>query len=100
VRVVQRALRIGFTLAELADIFKTRDAGGTPCRQVFDLAQTKLAAIENDIAALNETRRQMVRILADWKARMKKSGREKAHLLQTLTDAVGDARRSVLRRKR
>lgn len=39
VHVVQRALRIGFTLTELADIFKTRDVGGAPCRGVFELAQ-------------------------------------------------------------
>jgi DNA-binding transcriptional MerR regulator len=39
VRIVQRALRIGFTLRELADIFRTRDAGGTPCRRVFELAR-------------------------------------------------------------
>jgi len=100
VRIVQRALRIGFTLAELADIFKTRDAGGTPCRRVFELAQTKLVAIENDIAALNATRQQMVKILADWKTRIKKSGGEKVHLLQSLTDAVGESRRGRLRRKR
>jgi len=98
--VVQRALRIGFTLRELADIFKTRDAGGTPCRRVFELAKTKLTAIETDIAALSETRRQMVKILADWETRIKKSGGQQAHLLQTLTDAVGHSRRPPLRRKR
>src|SRR3954447_14991108 len=85
VLVVQRALRIGFTLRELADIFKTRDAGGTPCRRVFELAKTKLTAIDADIAALIETRRQMVKILAGWQARIKKSGGRQAHLLQTLT---------------
>src|SRR5215472_14982070 len=50
--VVQRALSIGFTLAELGHIFKTRDSGGTPCRLVFELAGTKLTAIEADIEAL------------------------------------------------
>jgi len=100
VRVVQRALCIGFTLRDLADIFKTRDAGGAPCRRVFELAKTKLAAVEADIAALTQTRRQMVKILSDWQARIEKSGGRQAHLLQTLTGAVGDSRRSALRRKR
>jgi DNA-binding transcriptional MerR regulator len=100
VRIVQRALRIGFTLRELADIFRTRDAGGTPCRRVFELARTKLTAIENDIAALTETRRQMVKTLEDWQKRIRKSRGRKAHLLQTLTDTVGDSQRSGLRRKR
>lgn len=99
VLTVQRALRIGFTLAELADIFKTRDSGGTPCRRVYELAQTKLTAIENEISALTLTRRQIAKILADWRTRIKKSGGEKAHLLQSLTDVVGDSRRGRLRRR-
>ena len=98
--VVRRALRIGFTLAELADIFKTRDAGGIPCHRVFELAQMKLTMIESDIAALSRIRRQMVKILADWSTRIKKSGGEKAHLLQSLTDVVGDLNPGRLRRRR
>ena len=98
--VVRRALRIGFTLAELADIFKTRDAGGIPCHRVFELAQMKLTMIESDIAALSRIRRQMVKILADWSTRIKKSGGEKAHLLQSLTDVVGDLHPGRLRRRR
>ncbi|MFY9562287.1 MAG: MerR family transcriptional regulator [Terriglobales bacterium] len=39
VRVVQRALRIGFTLAELSEVLKARDAGGALCQRVFELAQ-------------------------------------------------------------
>jgi DNA-binding transcriptional MerR regulator len=35
VLVVQTALRIGFTLSELADVLKARDAGGAPCRSVY-----------------------------------------------------------------
>jgi hypothetical protein len=43
-------------LAELADIFKTRDAAGAPQR-VFELAQQKLSAIRTDIIALGQTER-------------------------------------------
>ena len=100
VLVVQRALRIGVTLADFADIFNTRDAGGTPCRRVFELAKTKLTAIEADIAALTETRRQLLKILADWQMRITTYGDQKAHLLQSLTKAVNDSRRSKFRRKR
>jgi DNA-binding transcriptional MerR regulator len=42
VLVVQRALRIGFSLAELADVLKARDAGGAPCQRVYKLAKEKL----------------------------------------------------------
>lgn len=44
VLVVRRALRIGFSLVELAEVLKTRDAGGIPCRRVYELAQEKLKA--------------------------------------------------------
>src|ERR1017187_6340704 len=46
VLVVQRALRIGFTLAELAEVLKARDVGGVPFHRVYELAQGKLKAIE------------------------------------------------------
>src|ERR1039458_5377262 len=57
VLVVQRALRIGFTLAELAEVLKARDAGGVPCCRVYQLAEDKLRGIEVDIEALKRTRR-------------------------------------------
>jgi MerR family transcriptional regulator, copper efflux regulator len=92
VLVVQRALRIGFTLAELAEVLKARDAGGAPCRRVYELAQDKLRGIEADIEALKDTRRYMKRVLADWEQRIQSSGSgEKSHLLYSLTDAVKSA---------
>lgn len=66
VLVVQRALRIGFTLAELAEVLKARDAGGVPCQRVFELAQGKLKGIEADIEALKRTKRYLQKVLADW----------------------------------
>jgi DNA-binding transcriptional MerR regulator len=100
VLVTQRALRIGFTLSELAEIFRTKDAGGTPCHRVFELAQDKLHAIEADIAALKETRSYLVKVLADWDTRIKKSRGRKAHLLQSLTAGVKSDVRTNFRRKR
>ena len=100
VQVVQRALRIGFTLSELTEIFKTRDAGGIPCQRVFKLAQDKLKGMESDIAALKEARRYLITVLADWQTRIKKSGSQKAHLLQSLTAGVKINGRKKFRRKR
>ena len=91
VKIVQRALRIGFTLSELADIFKTRDAGGAPCQRVFELAQQKLAGIRTDIVALKQTERYLAKVLGDWEGRVQRAGRgQRAHLLQSLTDVVND----------
>jgi len=66
VLVVQRALRIGFTLAELAEVLKARDAGGAPCRRVYHLAQEKLKGIAADIEALKRTERYLKKVLAEW----------------------------------
>jgi DNA-binding transcriptional MerR regulator len=86
---VQRALRIGFSLSELAEVLKTRDAGGAPCQRVFELAQQKLAGIRTDIVALKQTERYLERVLADWKSRVRQAGKgQKAHLLHSLTDGL------------
>jgi DNA-binding transcriptional MerR regulator len=91
VHVIQRALRIGFTLSELTEVLKARDAGGAPCQQVFELAQQKLVGIRTDIAALKQTERYLYRVLKDWKSRVQRAGKgQKAHLLHSLTDAVKD----------
>ena len=37
-QLVQRALQLGFSLAELSEILRTRDTGGAPCRRVLRLA--------------------------------------------------------------
>ncbi len=92
VLVVQRALRIGFTLAELGEVLKARDAGGAPCRRVYQLAQDKLKGIEADIESLKRTRRYVKKVLCDWEQRIESAGSgEKSHLLYSLTDAVKKA---------
>ena len=89
VLVVQRALRIGFTLAELAEVLKARDAGGAPCRRVYQLAQEKLKGIEADIEALKLTKRYVQKVLADWEQRTQSAGPgQQSHLLYSLSDAV------------
>jgi DNA-binding transcriptional MerR regulator len=89
VLVVQRALRIGFTLAELAEVLKTRDAGGTPCQRVYRLAQGKLKGIEEDIEALKRMKRYVKKVLDDWEQRIQSARPgEKSQLLYSLSDAV------------
>src|SRR4029078_7507815 len=46
VRLIRRALDVGFTLAELARFMKARDRGQAPCREVRALAAEKLAELE------------------------------------------------------
>jgi DNA-binding transcriptional MerR regulator len=87
--VVQRALRIGFTLAELAEVLRARDAGGAPCRRVYQLAQEKLKRIEADIEALRRTKQYLEKVLSDWKQRIQRAGPgQKSHLLYSLSEAL------------
>jgi MerR family transcriptional regulator, copper efflux regulator len=103
VLVVQRALRIGFTLAELAEVLKARDAGGAPCRRVYQLAQEKLKGIEADLEALKSTKRYVKNVLADWEQRILRTGAgQKSHLLYSLSDAAikSGAPANLFRRKK
>jgi DNA-binding transcriptional MerR regulator len=88
VRVVQSALRIGFTLAELAEVLKARDAGETPCRRVYQIALEKLKGIEADIRSLKRTEKYLKAILADWEVRLLRAGGKRSHLLHSLPAAV------------
>jgi DNA-binding transcriptional MerR regulator len=89
VRVVQRALRIGFTLVELTEVLKARDAGGAPCHRVYQLACEKLKGIEADIEALGHTKRYLKKVLADWEQRIRRAGpSQKSHLLHSLGEEL------------
>ena len=88
VLVVQRALRIGFTLTELAEVLKARDTGGAPCGRVYQLAHEKLKGIEADIEALKCTKRYLKKVLADWEQRIQRSSPgQKSNLLLSLNEA-------------
>lgn len=85
VRLVRRALQIGFKLEELARIFKIRDAGGTPCREVRALAEMKLTEVNQKIASLSILRDHMHEVLADWDRRLAETPRgSRAALLEAL----------------
>ncbi len=70
VRLVRRAIAIGFTLEELSQILKVRDRGDAPCRNVFSLAQTKLQEIEERLKELSDFRNELHGLLADWQQRL------------------------------
>ena len=101
VLVVQKALRMGFTLAELAEVLKARDAGGAPCQRVYRLAQEKLERIDADIEALKRTKRYLNKVLSDWEQRIRRAGPgQKSNLLHSLTEALNsNAPTSHFRRK-
>ncbi len=46
VRLVQRALKVGFSLSELATILRMRDGGQAPCQRVRAIAEQKLEEVK------------------------------------------------------
>jgi DNA-binding transcriptional MerR regulator len=63
-------LAVGFSLPELARILKVRDKGGAPCRQVKQLLEGKLQALDEQIEDLVSMRNHLRTILADWEVRL------------------------------
>ena len=70
VMAVRRALALGFSLAELARIFRVRERGGAPCREVRRMAQEKLADIERRLVDLTSLRDDLRELLVDWDRRL------------------------------
>ena len=86
VRLIRRALGIGFSLSELSEILKIRDGGGSPCRQVKRLLDEKLSKLDERISDLLAMREHLRAVSLDWDGRLSKTpdGRV-AGLLDSLT---------------
>ena len=85
VRLVRRALEIGFTLEEFAGILKVRDSGGAPCREVRALAETKLEQVISRIDDLRDLRDHMRNVIDNWDKRLSETPRgARAGLLEAL----------------
>lgn len=87
VRLIRRALAIGFSLAEVGRILRQRDSGVMPCRNVRALAGEKLAALEERIAEMTAMREDLVKMLEEWDARLAATrDGEPARLLETMNE--------------
>jgi DNA-binding transcriptional MerR regulator len=85
VALVRRALSVGFTLDELAQILRARSRGVAPCREVRELAARKLAGIEERLRELASVREELRAALADWDSRLARTKPgERASLLESL----------------
>ena len=66
VLLIRRALAIGFTLAELAPVLRSRAAGRPPCRRVRALAGKKLEELEAQLGELARLRDALRATLEVW----------------------------------
>lgn len=71
VRLVRRALSIGFSLAELSRILRTRDRGGAPCREVRELAARKLEQLDSQLVEMSALRDHLRELLTQWDDRLR-----------------------------
>ncbi len=91
VRLVRRALSIGFTLDELRIVLGARDRGEPPCRVVRTLAAEKADALGDQIRRLKTLRDRIRRVLRQWDARLTETPRgQPARLLEMLAAIVPD----------
>jgi MerR family transcriptional regulator, copper efflux regulator len=85
VQLVKRALRIGFSLEELAHVLAERHRGGAPCEGVRALVAERLRELEQTLRELTTLRRELQGLLRDWDRRLASTPRgTQARLLDAL----------------
>jgi len=89
VLLIQRALVVGFSLADVKRVLAVRDKGGAPCVGVRALVGERLEQLTHRIDELQTLRNELQSLLADWDTRLAESAEgERAHLLETLGKSV------------
>lgn len=87
VQTIRSALKAGFSLAELSQIFRERDAGGAPCYRVAALAAQKVESLEEQIRELVELKDWLASTVHIWQERLERipAGKQ-AGLLDSLRE--------------
>ena len=70
VRLIQRALAIGFSLKELAQVLGACQKGTPPCAHVRSLVGERLTALERRLEQLIDLRDELRVLIRDWDARL------------------------------
>jgi len=85
VRLIRRAMLVGFSLKELARVFAEREHGGVPCHSVRDSVRSHLAELEIRLRELRALKRDLQDLLRDWDAALESTPPGKqARLLEQL----------------
>ena len=88
VQLIRSAVRVGFSLRQLAAFLRERQAGGAPCRKVRDAAERLLAGVDDQIAELQATKAALTAMVHDWDERL---ARTPPNQPARLLDAMGPA---------
>ena len=84
VLLIQRALIVGFSLADLKRVLAVRDRGGSPCVGVRVLVGERLEQLNRRIEEMLALRDELRVLMTDWDARLTRTPKERAHMLETL----------------
>jgi DNA-binding transcriptional MerR regulator len=90
VRLIQKALSLGFTLEELATFLRIRGGGRPPCRNVHRTAVERLSELDGRIEELTRLWEGLRSIVASWEESLRQSGEGRpARLLESLDQHRG-----------
>jgi DNA-binding transcriptional MerR regulator len=67
---VRNALRVGFSLKQIAAFLRAREGGHPPCREVRAAAEQLVQDMDRQIADMVSSRAAIVEMLADWDSRL------------------------------
>ncbi len=85
VLLIQRALIVGFSLADLKRVLAARDRGGSPCVGVRVLVGERLEQLNRRIEEMLALRDELRVLMTDWDDRLTRTPKgARAHLLETL----------------
>ena len=85
VQLVRSALRIGFSIDELARVLRDRQTGGIPCRRVREMASAKLRELRQRQVEIARLCRLLQAVIRRWDRQLGLTAPgERAHLLDTL----------------
>ena len=88
VRLIRRALAIGMTLNQISSVLKVRERGGSPCRQVRDLAAAKLKEMEEAAREIELVSSELRSLIKSWDAILSATpAGSPALLLESLPDS-------------
>src|SRR5262249_35454990 len=71
---IKRAQMLGFTLAEIAQIIKEKEAGRNPCIHVREIVRRKLAELDERMKEMRRYRNELAAALAEWDETEEKEG--------------------------
>ncbi len=86
VLTIRAALGVGLSLAQLTEIYRLRDSGQPPCREVKRLVEERFELVDQQIQMLTQLRDRMSSLLVQWDERL--DGHDPAQFAYLLDDLV------------